>query len=78
MDETVKQDFELVLDDMGLTMSAAFNVFAKKVAREHKIPFEISGDPFYSESNLEHLRRGIDCVNSGNGVVHELIEESGE
>ena len=36
----------------GLSMSAAFTVFAKKVGREKRIPFEVSVDPFYSDSNI--------------------------
>ena len=30
-------------------------MFAKKVGREYRIPFEISADPFYSERNLRYL-----------------------
>ncbi len=41
--------------DMGLSMSAAFTIFAKKVGRERRIPFEVSADPFYSENNLRYL-----------------------
>ena len=33
----------------------------------------ISTDPFYSESNMAHLRRGIGALNAGKGVEHELI-----
>ena len=36
-------------------MSAAFTVFAKKVGREKRIPFEVSVDPFYSDSNIRYL-----------------------
>ena len=56
-------------------MSAAFNIFAKKVGREHRIPFEVSVDPFYSESNVAHLRRGVAALNAGLGVEHDIIEE---
>ena len=62
-------------DELGLSMSAAFTIFAKKVGREHRIPFEISVDPFYSESNVAHLRRGIAALNAGLGVEHDIIEE---
>ncbi|MFU7517045.1 hypothetical protein [Clostridium sp. HCS.1] len=31
-------------------------------------------DPFYSESNIEHLRRGIEALNSGKGIEKELID----
>lgn len=73
LDADVKKSMEKACADMGLTMSAAFTVFAKKVSREKRIPFEISADPFYSESNMAHLRRGINALNAGKGVAHELI-----
>ena len=31
-------------------------------------------DLFYSESNIEHLRRGVEDLNAGKGVPHEIIE----
>ena len=75
MDETDKKRMENVCNDLGLSMSAAFTIFAKKVGREHRIPFEISVDPFYSENNVAHLRRGIAALNAGLGVEHDIIEE---
>ena len=75
MDETDKKRMENVCNDLGLSMSAAFTIFAKKVGREHRIPFEVSVDPFYSESNVAHLRRGIAALNAGLGVEHDIIEE---
>lgn len=44
MDADLKRQFEEFCDDVGLTMTAAFTVFARKAVREHKIPFEVSGD----------------------------------
>ena len=73
LDADVKRSMEQACADMGLSMSAAFTVFAKKVGRERRIPFEISADPFYAQSNMEHLRRGIAALNGGEGVKHELI-----
>ena len=55
LDEDVKKRMERACAEMGLSMSAAFTMFAKKVGREYRIPFEVSADPFYSESNLRHL-----------------------
>ena len=75
LDKDVKDDMESACNDMGLSMSAAFTIFAKKVARERRIPFEVSADPFYSESNMEFMRRGIVELNAGKGSEHELIEE---
>lgn len=75
LDETDKKRMENVCNELGLSMSAAFTIFAKKVGREHRIPFEISVDPFYSENNVAHLRRGIAALNAGLGVEHDIIEK---
>ena len=74
LDEADKKKMESVCSELGLSMSAAFTIFAKKMGREHRIPFEVSIDPFYCESNMEHLRRGIAALNAGLGVEHELVE----
>ena len=74
----VKRGAEQTFDDIGLSMSTAINIFLKKVARERRIPFELSADPFYSESNMAHLRRGVAALNAGKGVEHEPIEVEGE
>lgn len=57
MDAELKENMEKVCADLGLTMTTAFTIFAKKVSREKRIPFEISEDPFYSESNIEYLEK---------------------
>ena len=46
LDSDVKKRMELACAEMGLSMSAAFTIFAKKVGREYRIPFEVSADPF--------------------------------
>lgn len=44
MDTELKKKFEAFCADMGMTMTTAINVFARKAVRENRIPFEISGD----------------------------------
>lgn len=44
VDDEVKRGAEQVLSDIGLSMSAAINVFLRKVAREQRIPFELSAE----------------------------------
>ena len=76
MDEDVKKRMERACTEMGLSMSAAFTIFAKKVGREYRIPFEVSADPFYSESNLRHLESVMQDVKTGKAhfAEHDLIE----
>lgn len=42
MDEETKLAFDKFCDEIGLSVSAAFNIFAKKVVREQRIPFELA------------------------------------
>ncbi|MDE7362200.1 MAG: type II toxin-antitoxin system RelB/DinJ family antitoxin [Oscillospiraceae bacterium] len=42
MDEELKREFNKFCDNVGLSMSAAFCVFARTCVRQHKIPFAIS------------------------------------
>ncbi len=62
--------------NVGLTMTAAFNVFAKTSVRLQKIPFEITADnnPFYNEANIMVLNKSIRQLEEGKGVEQELIE----
>jgi len=59
MDERLKMDLERLCEDLGITLTTAFTVFAKKATRENRIPFELSGDPFYSEKNMMRLQESI-------------------
>lgn len=42
MDEGLKQQFDWLCGELGLTMSGAFNIFAKTMVRQKRIPFEVS------------------------------------
>ena len=74
MDEELKKNMEEICKDLGLSMTTAFTIFAKKMTREKRIPFDVSVDPFYSESNMAHLRRGVEALNAGKGIEHDIIE----
>ena len=76
VDEEVKRNAEKTFNEIGLSMSTAINIFLKKVARENRIPFELSADPFYSRENMAELDRRINSVRSGESTLkeHELIE----
>jgi len=78
MDEDLKKQVEVLFDDMGMNMTTAMTIFAKAVARQGKIPFEIAAGPFWSEANQKHLRRSIAQLEAGEGVAHNLIEVNDE
>jgi DNA-damage-inducible protein J len=75
MDKELKENMEQVCREMGLSMTAAFTIFATKVTKEKRIPFEVAVDPFYSQENLVRLRKSIAQMEATGGTVHEVIED---
>ena len=79
MDEELKKQFDKFCSDVGMTMTTAICVFAKKTVREQRIPFEITAeDPFYSDKNIERLTKAIADLNNGKGTEHDIMEVEDE
>lgn len=59
MDNDLKEQFSAFCTDMGMTMTTAFNIFAKKAVREYRIPFEIGAPRPNAETQeaLDEVRR---------------------
>lgn len=77
VDEQDKKRFEIFCNETGMNISVAINMFIKTVLREHRLPFEIKSDPFYSESNIKYLEKIVDDIKQGKAKFeeHDLIEE---
>ncbi len=77
LDEEDKKGMEEVCRELGMSMSTAFTIFAKKMRRERRIPFEVSVDPFYSSENTSYLSKVMADVDSGKAKLeeHDLIED---
>ena len=58
-----------------MSMTTAFTIFAKKVVREQRIPFEIGGEIPNAETRkaLDDARKGIGLSKAYNSV-EELME----
>ena len=78
LDTETKKGMERVCSELGLSMTAAFTIFAKAVNRERRIPFDLAlnPDPFYSESNIHYLEGIVRDIKEGKAhfVEHDLIE----
>ena len=72
VDDNLKSSAERTLNDIGLSMSTAINIFLKTVVRENRIPFELSADPFLQQG--EHGRTGKTC--SGHTFWQEHLERA--
>ena len=77
LDADIKKSMEEACSEMGISMSTAFKIFAKKVGRDKRIPFEITADPFYSESNIRYLEEKMEEYKAGKlkFAEHELLED---
>lgn len=74
VDSLDKKLFEQFCERTGMSVSTAINMFIKNVNMNRELPFRVKADPFYSEENLEHLKRAIKQIEAGRTQVHELIE----
>ena len=77
MDEDLKKEMESACKEMGMSMTTAFIIYANKVSKERRIPFEVAADPdpFYTDVNMGRLRQAIKDIKDGkNMTVHELLE----
>jgi len=73
MDEELKSGMEQACREMGMSMTTAFTIFATKVSKERRIPFEVAADPdpFYADANMARLRKAIADVKSGKSKLTE-------
>lgn len=69
MDEDLKKNFDYVCNELGMNMTTAITIFAKKMCREHRIPFDVSFDPFYSDINIKALNESIRQLENGEVVI---------
>ena len=74
MDETLKKNMEHTCQELGMNLTTAFTIFAKKMSREKRIPFDVSIDPFYSPENLAALRTSREQSIHGNLITKTLDE----
>ena len=72
----LKKNMEQTCQELGMSMTTAITIFAKKMTREKRIPFDVSVDPFYSEENQDHLEKVISNYYHGKTKpIHKNIEE---
>ena len=79
MDEGLKNEFDALCADFGMSMSTAFNVFARAVVRERKIPFEIAS-PSPERTRLSGMQAfyALRAQAKENGIQDMSLEEINE
>ena len=79
MDSELKNQFNAFCEDMGMSMTTAFTIFAKKTVREYRIPFEI-GSENPNEDTLKAFQETDEILKNsdqykGYTDVHSMFEE---
>lgn len=74
VDSDLKEEMRQVCEALGLDITTALTIFMKQVAREKRIPFEITLDPFYSKENMEEIDRRYRSYKVGNYVTKSMKE----
>lgn len=76
IDSDLKKSVEDVCSELGINLTTAITIFAKKVSREKRIPFDVSVDPFYSEKNINYLKSIVSDIEVGKAkLVVKTAEE---
>lgn len=75
-DDEMKKQLDEMCSEMGMNLTTFFMIYAKKALRDRRIPFEVTAplEPFYSDFNMEQLRKANKQVEDGQVVV-KTIEE---
>ena len=73
MDKADKQQFERIISEIGLNLSSAFNIFAKAVIKERKIPFELKAEqsPKPNDETIAAIKR----LENNEGVQSLTLDE---
>ncbi len=62
LDDGVKEKAKEVLDDLGIDLSTTVNILLRKIARERRIPFELTLEVPNAET-MKAIREGDQGIN---------------
>ena len=76
IDDDLKIKADKIFNELGLNITTAITMFICQTIQQGCIPFEVTArtDPFYSEENMNFLRKSIKDAEMGKLTAHELIE----
>lgn len=83
LDDDLKKQFDYLCNELGLTMSAAINMFVKAVVRENRIPLDLSLNipNAVTKQAIEDVENGISCsvpYKSGNQITKAILDGDDE
>ena len=77
MDDGLKRQFDALCADFGMNATTAFNIFARAVVRDKRIPFEIaSNEPTLSDGMRAFMELRAEAKE--NGIQDMSLDEINE
>lgn len=76
IDKNLKKQFDAFCSEVGLNMSTAFNIFAKTVVREQRIPFELNTYK-YNDTTVTAINNTLNETNLSKefSTIEDLFED---
>ena len=78
MDESLKRQFDALCSDFGMNATTAFNVFARAVVGEKRIPFEIQASSDFTRHSGMQAFMALRAQAKENGVQDLSLNEINE
>ncbi len=75
MDNNLKNKFEEMCNNFGMSISTAINIFARTVIKQKKIPFDIVYDSNYDLSKAKTIAKELRAEAKTNGTSDMSLEE---
>ena len=75
MDNSLKNKFEEMCENFGMSMSTAINVFARAVIKQKKIPFDIAYDTNVDLIRAKTIAKELREDAKKNGTTDMSLEE---
>ena len=74
MDKDIKEQADQLFNELGLTMTAAVNLFLRASIREQGIPFSLKLDKFNKET-IEAIEEGRKIAKDSNVKGYHSVDE---
>lgn len=74
MDRDIKEQADQLFNELGLTMTAAVNLFLRASIREQGIPFSLKLDKFNKET-IEAIEEGRKIAKDSNAKGYRSVDE---
>ena len=77
IDKETRKKMDSVCEELGVSISAAFNMYAKAIAREKRIPLSLDLNSEYNNQTSKSIKNVINKKNLSKtfNSVSELMEE---